>query len=106
MLVSLAAADFNVVAGWRFEQEEALRAELRNLGEPDVGTLSESEIQRFVQHYQRLSEHILGEMPTRAVSSFDSTGCASQWRCYDPILCTGRHLMQSAPIKVCVAGPV
>lgn len=55
-LVLLAAPGFDVVLDWRREQEAALGA--RAMGE---GALA-----RFVQHYERLTRHILAEMPGRA----------------------------------------
>lgn len=59
-LVLLAAPDFGIVHRWRNEQEEKLRAAgARN-------AMSEVEIGRFIQHYERLTRHVLGEMPGRA----------------------------------------
>jgi D-glycerate 3-kinase len=58
-LVLLAAPAFEVVAGWRAEQEAKLRARTgRGLGP--------AEIARFVAHYERLTRWILEEMPGRA----------------------------------------
>lgn len=63
-LILLAAPSFDCVSGWRKEQEHKLRASLpsEDLGE----TLCDAEIERFVQHYQRITQHILAEMPGRA----------------------------------------
>ena len=58
-LVLLAAPSFEVVAGWRAEQEAKLRARTG-------GGMSEGEIARFVAHYERLTRWILSEMPGRA----------------------------------------
>jgi D-glycerate 3-kinase len=58
-LVLLAAPSFEVVAGWRAEQEAKLRAKAG-------GGMSEDEIARFVAHYERLTRWILSEMPGRA----------------------------------------
>jgi D-glycerate 3-kinase len=61
-LVLLAAPAFEVVARWRTEQERQLRA-IR----PDSPRLmDDAAIERFVQHYERLTRHILSEMPSRA----------------------------------------
>lgn len=62
-LVLLAAPGFEVVRGWRGEQEDALRAR-----SPDAasGVMDEARLDRFVQHYERLTRHILAEMPDRA----------------------------------------
>ncbi|MDE2597808.1 MAG: kinase [Sphingomonadales bacterium] len=60
-LALLAAPGFEVVAGWRGEQEQVLR------GRPDApAAMDEAAIARFIQHYERLTRHILREMPPRA----------------------------------------
>jgi D-glycerate 3-kinase len=59
-MVLLAAPDFSVVRGWRGQQEEALLA--RGADKAMDG----AELDRFVQHYERLTRHILAEMPARA----------------------------------------
>jgi D-glycerate 3-kinase len=58
-LVLLAAPGFEVVAGWRAEQEAKLSARTG-------GGLAPDEIARFVAHYERLTRWILEEMPARA----------------------------------------
>lgn len=58
-LIFLQAPSFEVVAGWRAEQEAKLR-------ERTGGGMSEAEIGRFVAHYERLTRWILTEMPARA----------------------------------------
>lgn len=55
-LVLLAAPGFDVVLDWRREQEAALGAR----------AMGEAALARFVQHYERLTRHILAEMPARA----------------------------------------
>lgn len=62
-LALLAAPGFEVVRGWREQQE----AQLRERAGPDAsGVMSPGEIERFIQHYERLTRHILHEMPARA----------------------------------------
>jgi len=61
-LVFLAAPSFEVVAGWRKEQEAKLRA--RTDGPSHV--MSDEQIDRFVQFYERLTRFMLAEMPSRA----------------------------------------
>jgi D-glycerate 3-kinase len=58
-LILLEAPSFEVVAGWRAEQEAKLCA----LGS---GGMEPAEIARFVAHYERLTRWILAEMPARA----------------------------------------
>jgi D-glycerate 3-kinase len=58
-LILLEAPGFEVVAGWRAEQEAKLRAK-------GAGGMDETQIARFVAHYERLTRWILAEMPGRA----------------------------------------
>ncbi|MGZ6050127.1 MAG: kinase, partial [Phenylobacterium sp.] len=58
-LILLEAPSFEVVAGWRAEQEAKLLAQGK-------GGMAETEIARFVAHYERLTRWILAEMPGRA----------------------------------------
>ncbi len=63
MQLLLAAPAFAVVCDWRREQEQALRAHAA----PDApGLMTDAAIARFVAHYERLTRHILVEMPGRA----------------------------------------
>jgi D-glycerate 3-kinase len=63
LLMLLAAPGFEVVRSWREQQE-------RELVEQSAGAASramdQAEIGRFIQHYERLTRHILAEMPERA----------------------------------------
>lgn len=58
-LVLLAAPGFEVVQGWRVEQEAKLR-------QRSGGGMSDAEVGRFIQHYERITRWILQEMPDRA----------------------------------------
>lgn len=58
-LIMLEAPSFEVVAGWRAEQEAKLRAR-------SAGGMDDAQIARFVAHYERLTRWILAEMPGRA----------------------------------------
>jgi D-glycerate 3-kinase len=62
-LVLLAAPDFAVVRDWRIEQEHELRA---HAPAGSAGLMDDAAITRFIQHYERLTRHILTEMPARA----------------------------------------
>ncbi|MDE2434828.1 MAG: kinase [Sphingomonadales bacterium] len=59
-LVLLAAPSWDVVATWREQQE----AELRQSSGDRV--MSPAEVARFIQHYERLTRHILATMPAYA----------------------------------------
>ncbi len=64
-LVLLAAPGFDVVYRWRLQQEHALAADIA-AGRRAGRAISDDEVGRFIQFYQRLTEHILREMPNRA----------------------------------------
>lgn len=85
LLVLLAAPSFDVVARWRTEQEQPLRKH---------GTgMSDEEILRFIQHYERLTREILLTMPDYAdvvISLGDDRSCKS-------IVQRGRHSPPAQP---------
>ena len=58
-LILLEAPSFEVVAGWRAEQEAKLRAH-------GASGMNPAQIAHFVAHYERLTRWILAEMPGRA----------------------------------------
>jgi len=66
VLALLAAPSFAVVPRWRGEQEAALQRRLKARGEDASGCLDRASLARFVAHYERLTRHILTEMPSRA----------------------------------------
>jgi D-glycerate 3-kinase len=80
VLVLLQAPSFEVVQAWRGEQERKLRARLQREGADASRLMDEAGIARFIAHYERVSRHILAEMPARAdhVISLSSTRTA-QW---------------------------
>jgi len=65
-LILLKAPSFEQVYTWRAEQEAALAARLKTAPEPGRRTMSPDELRRFIMHYERLTRHILAEMPSRA----------------------------------------
>jgi D-glycerate 3-kinase len=66
LLVMLRALSFEVVLKWRIEQEHKLKARLMASGGDMARTMSDEEIARFIAHYERVTRHILAEMPDRA----------------------------------------
>ena len=62
LLFLLAAPDWQTVGLWREEQEACLR---EAVGE-GPGVMDAAGVARFVQYYERLTRHILDEMPRRA----------------------------------------
>lgn len=62
-LVLLAAPGFDVVLEWRLQQEDELR---RKAGANAPQSMDAAGVARFIAHYERLTRHILAEMPERA----------------------------------------
>ena len=65
-LVLLAAPSFDVVLRWRTEQERKLRERLQREGGDASRVMDDAQIARFISHYERITRHILSEMPARA----------------------------------------
>ena len=65
-LILLAAPSFEIVAAWRGEQEAGLAQRLGSAADLARRTMNTDEIARFVLYYERLTCHILAEMPSRA----------------------------------------
>jgi len=65
-LILLKAPSFEQVYTWRAEQEAALAGRLDAAPDPSRRTMSPDELRRFIMHYERLTRHILTEMPSRA----------------------------------------
>ncbi len=65
-LLLLAAPNFLIVRDWRTQQEHGLRRRLRAEGKVGARVMSDDEVARFIQYYERLTRHILREMPGRA----------------------------------------
>jgi D-glycerate 3-kinase len=59
--VMLKAPGFEDIYAWRLEQEQKLNAVTIN--DDKSGIMDEKKIQRFIQHYQRLTEHALNTLP-------------------------------------------
>jgi D-glycerate 3-kinase len=65
-LVLLAAPSFDVVREWRGEQEQKLRARMAREGGDGSRLMDDAQLLRFISHYERVTRHILAEMPARA----------------------------------------
>lgn len=66
----LKAPDFKCVFQWRLEQEQKLAAATRRI-EQSSGIMDEDQVARFIQHYQRLTEHALATLPTQCDVVFE-----------------------------------
>lgn len=65
-LVLFQAPSFEVVLSWRLEQERKLRERLAREGGDASRVMSDAAVDIFIRHYERLTRHILAEMPDRA----------------------------------------
>jgi D-glycerate 3-kinase len=63
-LVLLRPPDWSTVVDWRLEAERKLRAAGDPAGAPRA--MGDNEVRRFVQHFERLTRHLLAEGPARA----------------------------------------
>lgn len=66
LLVALTAPDFATVRAWRGQQEQRLRHDLTAQGRDPRLAMDEMALDRFVAHYQRLTEWIARDLPPRA----------------------------------------
>lgn len=57
-LLFLEPPGFDVVTGWRWQQEQALQA-----AQPDRQTMTRSQVERFVQLFERVSRQVLRTLP-------------------------------------------
>lgn len=70
-LVMLKAPDFEKVFEWRRNQEDKLAAK-QVAGQPSR-VMGPEQLQRFIQHYERLTRHGLATLPERADVVFELT---------------------------------
>jgi len=66
LLVAMTAPDFLTVRAWRGQQEQRLRQDLAARGRDPALAMDEAALDRFVAHYQRLTEWIARDLPPRA----------------------------------------
>jgi D-glycerate 3-kinase len=63
-LIYLHPPSFDVVYQWRCQQEHELIAKAGPAGAP--AAMNDVQIARFIAHYERMTNHIITEMPSRA----------------------------------------
>jgi D-glycerate 3-kinase len=68
VVLFIRAPGFETVFDWRRQQESKLREALARgpLRPATARTMDDAELRRFISHYERLTRHILEEMPARA----------------------------------------
>ena len=64
-LIMLKAPSFDCVFAWRKIQEDKLRQSLPPEADPS-SLMDAAALARFIQHYQRLTEHMLAQLPNQA----------------------------------------
>lgn len=64
--ILLKAPDFDAVYRWRLEQEQKLAQKTLLSGGQATAIMDETQIARFIQHYERLTRHNLAVLPERA----------------------------------------
>ena len=71
--IMLKAPSFDCVYQWRLEQENKLRTSLLNLPSETESNkvMNEGEVKRFIQHYQRITEHLLKTLPENSDILFE-----------------------------------
>jgi D-glycerate 3-kinase len=69
--VMLKAPSFDDVYIWRLEQEQKLILSTATASDDISGLMDEQQIQRFIQHYQRLTEHSLNSLPAKCDHVFE-----------------------------------
>ncbi len=67
-LIMLRAPSMACIRTWRGEQEVKLRKKLEAEGKPMDGVMDDQEIDRFIEHYQRLTEHQWRVFPDKAAA--------------------------------------
>ena len=65
-LIMLEVPDMASVYEWRKLQEKKLRENCKENGIDTPNVMTETEIERFIMHYERITRHNLNEMPERA----------------------------------------
>ncbi|MDO7634683.1 MAG: hypothetical protein MUQ60_02065, partial [Porticoccaceae bacterium] len=65
-LVMLKAPGFHSVKQWRIEQEERLAEQLERDGGSGVAVMSRTQVENFIEYYQRITESCLRDLPGQA----------------------------------------
>jgi len=71
--IMLKAPSFDCVYQWRLEQENKLRGSLTNSASELLGSkiMDDNDIKRFIQYYQRITEHLLVTLPDKVDYLFE-----------------------------------
>lgn len=88
-LIFLRAPSFECVRDWRRKQERKLEARLRDEGAPAEAfsrVMNDAQLERFIEHYERLTRHMLATLGGRAdaVIELDADHRLTAHRLVDP----------------------
>jgi len=85
--VMLKAPSFDCVYRWRLEQEEKLRASLaaKPRDKANDHLMSPQQIRRFIQYYQRVTEHALNTLPQEAQVVFEMDSNRQIFKLHDTL---------------------
>jgi D-glycerate 3-kinase len=70
-LVMLKVPDMECIRRWRGEQEKKLAEKVQNEKGSASAIMNQDQLERFIQHYERLTSHMLHEMPSRADALYE-----------------------------------
>lgn len=71
-MIMLQAPSFETVHQWRVEQERKMVERVLEQGlDTPPEAMNEAQIQRFIQHFQRITEEVLRELPSRVDHLFE-----------------------------------
>jgi D-glycerate 3-kinase len=73
-LLFLAAPDMQSSLAWRIQQERELAKSAGAGARAGRAVMSDADVERFVQHYERISRHMLAEVPSRADAVLELDG--------------------------------
>ncbi len=73
---------FNVVPGWRWQQEQALQEQTLKAADRGRQAMTQAQVNRFVQHFERVSRQALRTLPALAdaVATLDPRRRPLAWR--------------------------
>ncbi|TCS39996.1 kinase [Reinekea marinisedimentorum] len=69
-IVMLKAPGFHTVKGWRSEQEQKLRTRVMAQGGSMEGVMTDAEVERFIQHYERITVSCFSVLPEKTDDLF------------------------------------
>ena len=69
-IVMLKAPGFHTVQAWRLQQEHKLRDRVTKEKGDSSAVMSDEQVERFIQHYQRVTQNCFNQLPEKADELF------------------------------------